>query len=104
MRGCWCEGVTGARGYVTYRFSDSSHGLRVLVRGGMLRTVLATAPMGSGCWCEGVTGARGYDTYRFSDSSHGLRVLMCEEGKQGGEGAETSCEEDEEWKLLLWVD
>ena len=42
-------------------------------------------------------------TYRLGDDAHGLRVLVCEEGEQGGEGAQAGREEDEEGQLLLRV-
>ena len=42
--------------------------------------------------------------YRSDDNTHGLRVLVCEEGQQSCEGAESSCEQDEKGQLLLGVD
>lgn len=43
-------------------------------------------------------------TYSFSKHSHKFRELVCEQSQHGSEGAETSCEEDEEGQLLLRVD
>ncbi len=42
-------------------------------------------------------------TYCFGKDTHELRELMCEHGQHGSERAKACCEEDEEWKLFLWV-
>ena len=39
----------------------------------------------------------------FCEDSHKFRKLMCQEGQHGCEGAQSSSEEDEEGKFLLWV-
>jgi hypothetical protein len=43
------------------------------------------------------------ETHGFSEDSHELGELVCEEGQHGGEGTETSREQDEEWQFLLRV-
>lgn len=44
-----------------------------------------------------------WGTYCFGKDTHELRELMCEHGQHGSERAKACCEEDEEWKLFLWV-
>lgn len=43
------------------------------------------------------------NTHGFCKDSHKFWKLMCQEGQHGCEGAQSSSEEDEEGKFLLWV-